>query len=185
MRFSDSKFFSGHKDLLRAVKLGIMASRNIFPGLTQYVIESVQKLSKSKAIFIGGWHSAIEKEIHALIVKGQKPHIHVGAKTVEKMSCKLNKKQTLFISHCHPGIIRITRENALKRNRIVCELSNVLLIPWLDPIGKTHQIVLDFCKDLSVFVFNKEFNSDLIQGGARPYNYFEIVSILEENYADN
>lgn len=170
---------------MKAPKLGVIASRNIPPGLTQSVIESIQELTRSKTIFVGGWHAPIEKEIHEFLVKRQKSHIHVCAKDVDKLSCELCEDETLFVSHCQPGVTRISRENALQRNRFICELSDILLIPWLNPIGKTHNIVLEFCKDMPIFVLDKQFNSDLIKGGAHPYNYSTILSILEADDEGN
>ncbi len=185
MRVNNFKSLKGNKDLLKAKKVGILASRHILPGLTQFVMESMQRLARLETVFIGGWHAPIEKEIHKFLVKRQVSHIHVCAQTVDKTYCALNPTKTLFISHCHPGITRISRENALKGNSVLCELSDVMLIPWLDPYGKTHKIVLDFCNRMPVFVFDTEFNSGLIEAGALSYHCNKVISTLENDHANN
>ncbi len=185
MKLYSFLFFEGNKNLLKYRKIGLLASRNVVPGVSQILIELVNRLSKlNNCVFISGWHSPIEKEIHEDLIKIGKAHIHIGAKSINKMFCQLDKGKTLFISHCDSKVIRITRENALKRNKIICKISDLLLIPWLDTKGKTHNIVSNYCKIIPTFILNKEYNLDLIKHGAYYYNFPKIKSLLEKNNAD-
>ncbi|HKJ67358.1 MAG TPA: hypothetical protein VKA68_05340 [bacterium] len=145
------------------------------PHLTQTVIDTVSNLSEKETVFISGWHAPIEKEIHKVLVNHGKPHIHAGAKSIHKLACELVEDKVLFLTHCSEKVHRITRENALRRNQIICELSEQLLIPWLDPRGKTHEIVKDVCADIPVFVFDSHYNQELIQSGAKSISELQVM----------
>lgn len=166
---------------MESTKLGILASRTLLPHLTQKVIDTFLVISDQNIVLMGGWHSPMEVEIHKQLVRNRKPHIHVGAKSVHKLSCKLAQDKVLFMTHCRSTINRITRENALQRNRILCERSDILLIPWLDPNGKTHKIASEFCKKKPVYIFDSEYNAKLLQSGAQLIDNLTISSLTGPN----
>jgi predicted Rossmann fold nucleotide-binding protein DprA/Smf involved in DNA uptake len=86
--------------------------------------------------------------------------------------CDLGGKNKLLITHCDPDVSRINRQNALKRNELICELCDGLLVPWLDPDGSTHEIVEKVCGHKSVAVFDPDYNSDLVNSGAQTAEEF-------------
>ncbi len=176
---------NGNREIIEKTKIGILASRIILPHLTQTVIKYIQQLFEENVIFVGGWHCPIEFEIHKQLIKKQKPHIHLGAKSVKNLFCILGKDKVLFMTHCNSDINRITRENALKRNRFLCELCDILIIPWLDPSGKTHNIVSEFSEEKAVYVFDREFNIKLIERGAQLFSIENVKSNIEVYYANN
>ena len=164
----DNRFYKkGNDSLLTSPKIGLLASRILRPHLTQTVIETIENLFQDEEIFVSGWHAPIEQEIHSVLIKRNSPHIHVAAKSLDQVTCELGEDKVLFLTHCSDKVQRITRQNALQRNRFVCELADQLLIPWLDPQGKTHNIVKNFCAVKPVFIIDPQYNYTLIESGAK------------------
>lgn len=170
--------------MLDNTKIGILASRTILPHLTQQVIQTIQQIYEHNFILMGGWHSPMEEEIHKQLVKNQKTHIHFGAKSINRLFCKLGKEKVLFVTHCPSNMKRITRESALERNRLLCEMSDLLLVPWLDPKGKTHNIVREFCEKKLVYIFDKEYNAKLFKNGAKMMSFDFAKSISRKANAN-
>ena len=157
----------GNAELLQRRRLGLIASRNVREDLTDSVVDTVLRLSRSEAVVLmSGWHAPIEQQVHAAIVHGTVPHIHAGAKSLEKLTCELDQGNLFFLTHCSPGVTRVSRATALRRNRLICELSSALIIPWLNPDGKTHHIVKEWCGSKPVYVFDSLYNRELIRAGA-------------------
>lgn len=174
----------GNKELLNGFKIGILASRVILPNLTELVLRALRRICDGKDIVLtGGWHSPMEAEIHSELVNSATPHIHVDAKSVQGASCQMQSDGILFVTHCEPGVNRITRANALKRNEVVCEIADVILIPWLDPSGKTHNIVRGSCGKKPVYVFDSEYNRQLVEAGAKTLTEAGVSTLIEKYYA--
>ncbi len=169
----------GNRRLLKRHKVGIVASRVILPELTEAVVMAVLRLSQEKFLPMSGWHSPMEAEIHRTIIAQKKPHVHFEAKTFSSMSCAMGKDEVLLLTHCETTQNRITRASALERNRILCQMADILLIPWLDPKGKTHTIVSELCGEKPVYVFDGEYNDILVRSGARVFDEVAILKSME------
>lgn len=157
----------GNEKLLQKKTWGILASRKVRPHVTNQLFKVVKAVDKLENIFAGGWHAPIEKEVHQYLVQKSIPHIHFEAKGLPHADCDLGGNDKLLVTHCEPKIKRINRRNALKRNRLVCEMCDGLLIPWVNPDGSSHEIVKDFCGEKPVTVLDPEKNEELIKKGAQ------------------
>lgn len=159
-------FQKGNDELINKVKWGILSSRTSRPEITGLILDKIDTLDELEETLMSGWHSPIEKEIHLYLVHKSIPHIHVEAKGLPFVDCALGGEKVLFITHCSEKVNRIDRENALKRNKLVCELADKLIIPWLDPKGETFKMVRKVCDQKQVFVFDSEENGILLEAGA-------------------
>jgi predicted Rossmann fold nucleotide-binding protein DprA/Smf involved in DNA uptake len=162
----------GNEALLQKTTWGILASRNLRPHVTNKLFKVIKTVDKLENIFAGGWHSPIEKEVHQYLVRKSIPHVHFEAKGLPHAGCDLSGSDKLFITHCEPKTKRINRRNALKRNRLVCELCDGLLIPWVNPDGSTHELVKEVCGEKPVTVLDPENNEVLINEGAQTVEEF-------------
>lgn len=160
----------GNKALLQKKTWGILASRNVRPHVTSQLFKVIKSLDKLENIFAGGWHAPIEKEVHEFLIQNSLPHIHFEAKGLPHANCDLAGKDKLLITHCEPHVKRINRRNALKRNELMCELCDGLLIPWVDPNGSTHKLVEEMCGQKPVTVLDPDYNKALLKSGAQTVN---------------
>lgn len=162
------KYQHGNTKLLNSKKLGLLASRQEQPEISGMLPNIINGITQSDSqVLVSGWHSPIERRVHDRLVREYIPHIHVGAKSLEKMTCELPDDDVLFLTDCAPGVNRISRQTALHRNRSICEISSSLLIPWLNPSGDTHRIVKEWCDKKPVYVFDSLYNIELIKAGAK------------------
>lgn len=162
----------GNKALLKKKIWGVIASRNVRPHVTNQLFKVIKSVDKLENIFAGGWHAPIEKEVHKFLVRESVPHIHFEAKGLPYANCDLAGKDKLLITHCTPDTNRINRRNALKRNELICEWCDGLLIPWVNPDGSTHKLVKEICAQKPVTVFDPDYNRDLIESGAQTAEEF-------------
>ncbi|MDX1617442.1 MAG: hypothetical protein R3224_01560 [Balneolaceae bacterium] len=162
-------FKKGNEALLDKTKWGILASRATRPETTQKILDMIDTVNEVEETFISGWHSPIEKEIHFYLVHKTIDHIHAEAKGLPYVSCSLSGQDVLFLTHCGEEVRRIDRKHALKRNRLICELADKLIIPWLDPNGDTYQMVREVCDRKPVLIFDTKANNSLLEAGAEPF----------------
>lgn len=166
-------FQKGNEDLLQKTKWGILASRSNRPEITQRILDKIDTLDEIEETFISGWHSPIEKEIHFYLVHKTISHIHALAKGLKYSDCSMAGDDILFVTHCSDNVKRIAREHALKRNQLICELADKMIIPWLDPNGETYEMVREVCDQKPVYVFEFEDGGPLLDAGAEPFEKIE------------
>ncbi len=158
----------GNRNLLSKKRWGVLASRKENQNITQRVIQFISRINQLEHVLMSGWHSPTEKQVHNFLINEGIPHIHLEAKGLPYAECKLGGKDLLFISTCADTVKRITRARALRRNEMLCELSDQLLIPQINPGGKTHALVEQYCTKKDVFLFDAGGNPGLLEKGAKP-----------------
>jgi predicted Rossmann fold nucleotide-binding protein DprA/Smf involved in DNA uptake len=124
---------------------------------------------------ISGFHSPMEKECLAVLLRGTQPVIVCPARSIENMrlpadwKAALTQDRLLLVSPFEERLCRVTTERAQKRNEVVAALSDVILVAYAAPDSKTAHFcstMLSWGKPL-LALENKE-NIALLALGARP-----------------
>ncbi|MCX8011111.1 MAG: DNA-binding protein, partial [Ignavibacteria bacterium] len=98
---------------------------------------------------VSGFHSKIEKDVFDILIKGTQPIILVLARGLmnrwsHSIKDGLNSERLLIISPFSQSIKRVSRLTALKRNKLIADLSDEIVIAYKRNEGVIH----DFIKTL-------------------------------------
>lgn len=124
---------------------------------------------------IGGFHTPMERECLALLLRGRQPIVICPARALDNMrlprawSPHVDAGRILLLSPFVPGQRRSTREMATERNRLVAGLAHHIFVAHGSPGGRTEELVRDVGGwGTPVSTFAAEANANLVALGARP-----------------
>lgn len=131
----------GNPNLWECKKIGILASGNgALPEIPQ---------PKPGWAWLSGFHSGLEQ---AVLSKTEAPAIRIAAVAPEQVGLTADELTRLaegrLLVPCPFQENRTTRENALKRNRLVAEWTDKLWIPAARPGGSLEKLRLEFPQKL-------------------------------------
>lgn len=131
---------------------------------------------------IGGFHSPIEKECLALLLRGKQPIIICPARSIAGMRIPvlwrgpLDEGRLLLISPFGAAQRRATAETALVRNALMTGLCRMLLVIHAANGSKTEQLCRQaFLYGKPTFVLESEENNGAISLGAKPVQVEAVV----------
>ena len=126
-------------------------------------------------ILIGGFHSVMEWECLAILLRGCQPVIWVPARSIVGMRLKpelvpaFKAGRLLILSPFAPNHKRITPALAEERNRFVAAFADRIFVPHAAPGGKTIAHIRQFLSHGKLIsTVNDSFNANLIVMGATP-----------------
>ncbi|MGE5341382.1 MAG: DNA-binding protein [Candidatus Omnitrophota bacterium] len=134
----------------------------------------IRDLRDSGVIFIGGFHSPIEKDCLEILLRGCQPIVICPAKSIDKMRIPgnwaplIDNGRLLILSPFVPRQKHITSERAQYRNLFVAALAKEIYIFHAANGSKTRDLfrqVLTWGKP--VHTFNHPVNGNLIDAGAQ------------------
>lgn len=131
---------------------------------------------------VSGFHSPIEKECLALLLRGKQPIIICPARSIAGMRIPLpwreplNEGRLLVISPFDATQRRVTAETASARNALITGLSSMLFVIHAASGSKTEQL----CRQAISFgkptrVLESEENNGVISLGAKPVKVEAVI----------
>ena len=123
---------------------------------------------------ISGFHSPMEEECLRILLRSSQPVIWCLARGMMKtipreLRPSVDSGRLLIISPFPDGVRHVTANTAMRRNRIVAEMSSAVVVPHAAPGSKIEAL----CRDLlafgkAIYTFDRPENADLIGTGALP-----------------
>ena len=141
--------YFGNKEILKNYKIGFLCSRKVPAGIILKTYDWAIKQRDEGKCIISGFHSKIEQDVFDILLKGKQPIIMVLARSLKKRWSKeileaVNKNRLLIISPFKQQIKRITTENANKRNKIILDLADQIIIPFTNSNGNLSKILTKY-----------------------------------------
>ena len=164
----------GSLDILRQKKLALFCSVKCPGTLILQTYDLACALRNAGVTVISGFHSPMEKECLALLLRGTQPVIVCPARSIERMrvptgwKAPLAEGRLLLLSPFGEKLRRVTTTLAQKRNEFVAALADAVFVAHAAPGSKMEQ----FCHDMltlgkPLLTLESDENASLIARGAR------------------
>lgn len=167
----------GNLDVLQRKTLALFCSVKCPGDLILQTYEFAQHLRDAGVTAIGGFHSPMERECLAILLRGTQPIIICPARSIDGMRLRgeyrkpLEEGRLLFLSPFHEKRRRISVEMAIIRNCFVAAITDAIFVAYAAPDSKTQQ----FCRDVlawgkPVYTWESDANANIIALGAKPFS---------------
>jgi len=128
--------YLGNKEILENYKIGFLCSRKVPANIILKTYDWAIEQREKGVCVVSGFHSKIEKDVFEILLKGTQPIILVLARGLHKKWKEqtiraVDKKRLLIISPFKETVKRITADQAKKRNELVVDLSDQVIIPFI------------------------------------------------------
>ena len=165
----------GNVDILRQKKLALFCSVKCPGTLILQTYDLACALRNAGVAVISGFHSPMEKECLALLLRGRQPVIICPARSIERLrllaewKIPLVEGRLLLLSPFGEKLRRVTADLARRRNEFVATLADEVFVAHAAPGSKTEH----FCSNVlawgnPLLTLEGDENADLIARGARP-----------------
>jgi predicted Rossmann fold nucleotide-binding protein DprA/Smf involved in DNA uptake len=182
-------FLLGNAALLRSDSLALFCSIKCPGNVILKTYDLAKALRDADVAVIGGFHTPMEKECLALLLRGAQPIIICPARGLERIRPSAGVKngivagRVLLVSMFGPRHRRATVELADQRNRLVAALAGMAFVAYAAPGGKTETL----CREIiamgkPLFTVDAPENANLLALGAKALAVDE-VSVLREQAA--
>lgn len=163
----------GAKGLLSTARVALMCSSRCPGTIIVKALDLALALRDSAATVVSGFHTSMEKECLATLLRGRHPVIVCPARSVEKMRVPTAWKDAiaagglLVASPFEPRHRRVTAQLAEERNRFVVSLADEVIVAHASPGGKLERL----CAEIAVagkqlWTLDDPANSHLLALGA-------------------
>lgn len=164
----------GTLDLLRSRTLALFCSIKCPGDVILRTYDLIRALRDAGVPIIGGFHSPMEKECLALLLRGTQPVIICPARAIDGMRLPAEWKQPLadnrllVLSPFAKKQRRVTADTSLTRNLFVAALADQILVAHAGPGSKTEAFVRELLTLAKpVWTVASSENEYLIAAGAR------------------
>ena len=165
----------GNLAILEKRLLGFFCSTKCPGEIILHTYDLVRTLRDAGVTVISGFHSPMEKECLALLLRGAQPVIVCPSRSIERMripiawKLPLEENRLLILSPFAVKQRRATAELSEKRNAFVTALTDKVFVAHAAPGSKTEQ----FCRELlqrgkSLLTLESSENTGLLALGAKP-----------------
>jgi len=165
----------GNIDILRHNSTALFCSAKCPGDLILKTYDLAQIFRQAGMTVIGGFHSPMEQECLAILLRGTQPVIICPARNINGTRIKkeykkpLNDGRLLFLSPFKENQRRISVKTSHYRNLFVAALSSVVFVAHAGPGSKTEA----FCRKIlswqkPIYTFDSDYNKNLIEMGAQP-----------------
>lgn len=175
----------GNPNILTNHSLAFFSSVRCPGDIILKTYELARALREMDITIIGGFHSPMEKECLALLLRGTAPVVVCPARGVGQMRIPSDWKgplqdgRLLLLSFFSDDINRMTARCAQQRNQYVAVLAGCILVAYAEPSGKTTYLVEEAMeKGKPVFTLVSPANTHLIDLGAVPIGADNPESLL-------
>ncbi len=164
----------GNIDVLAHRTLALLCSVKCPGDVILQAYDLACSLRDAGVTVVGGFHSPMERECLAVLLRGRQPIVICPARSVENMRLSSDLKpaleggRLLLLSPFPANQRRATADLAQERNEFVAALADRVLIAYASPGGKLEALahrVLGWGKPL--FTLESERNAALLNLGAR------------------
>ena len=163
----------GEVGMLGQPKLAFFCSTRCPGSLILRTYDLAQLLRQSPLAVVGGFHTPMEQECLAVLLRGPEPVILCPARNVERLRLPaehrepLRQGRLLILSGFGEGESRVTAETAAVRNRFVAALADALFVAHAAPGGRTEEV----CREAiawgkGLYTFEDRANENLLVMGA-------------------
>lgn len=172
----------GNLEILSERKLAIFCSIKCPGDLILKVYDAARELRDAGITVISGFHSPMEKECLALLLRGRQPIVICPARGLEEMRMPaefkkpLDEGRRLLLSPFGEKDRRINTRLATRRNEFVATLADEILVAYAEAAGKTESFcrkALEWRKPL--FMFESREHESLLAAGAEFMNIEEFI----------
>ena len=143
----------GNKDLMALFKTGFLCSRQIPAKAVLNCYDWAIKIRDEGKCVISGFHSALEKDVFNILVRGKQPIILVFAKCLplkfpKNLTRAYDDGRLLLISPFDDSIKRASLKTAHLRNKLIIELSDEVVIGFIKKEGMLENIMSSTVKKI-------------------------------------
>ena len=165
----------GNLDILAGKTLALFCSVKCPGKLILQTYDFTHTLRDAGTTLIGGFHSPMEKECLAVLLRGAQPVIVCPARSLEGMRIPAGWRQPLatgrllLLSPFEQGPRRATVELAQARNRLVAAIADAIFVAYAEAGSKTESFALEVLSwGKPLFTLPGDENQTLIHRGAQP-----------------
>lgn len=140
-------YWTGDIAVLDLPWIAVFAPRSISSTCLLKAYGVFDALAAAPVALAGGWHSTTEKDLLTRLVAKHGRVVFDAARGIEHCNLdeglleQVSNGRALVFSCRGPQTRRVTRENALKRNAAVVEMSDAVFVPHATPGTQTFKIV--------------------------------------------
>jgi predicted Rossmann fold nucleotide-binding protein DprA/Smf involved in DNA uptake len=138
--------YFGNKKILKEHKIAFLCSRKYPPDIVLKAYDwAIEQREKGNCV-ISGFHSQIEKDVFHFLLKGSQPIIMVLARGMKKrwepeIIKALDQNRLLIISPFDESVKRVSRQTALKRNKMILELADEIYCAFISRNGNLSRLL--------------------------------------------
>jgi predicted Rossmann fold nucleotide-binding protein DprA/Smf involved in DNA uptake len=139
--------FEGNKELLNYPKTAFFCSRKCPSAVISKTYDwAIEQKNKGNCV-ISGFHSQIERDVLHFLLKGEQPIIMALARSLYKrlpnreLKEGLEKGNLLIVSSFKESIKRASSRTAQKRNELMIELTDDIMVAFASPKGAIAKLV--------------------------------------------
>ena len=165
----------GNLDILRHPLLALFCSVRCPGNLILQTYDLARALRDAGTVVVGGFHTPMEKECLALLLRGSQPVVVCPARSIEGFrlpstwKTPLAEGRLLLLSPFPAGQRRATADLAATRNAFVANIAERVFVAHAAPGGRTSAL----CQDIlaagkPLLTLDDPANTALITNGAHP-----------------
>ena len=138
--------FIGNKNILSLQKIGFLSSQKCSAEVVLKSYDWARQTRKDVKCVITGNHSQIEKDVFEILLKGKQPIILALARGLQKqydepIQKAIDEDRLLVITPFDENVVRVTRETALIRNKLILELADEMVVGYVSKGGQLEEIL--------------------------------------------
>ena len=159
--------------LPQRIDLALVCSVSCPGGVIIRTYDAIRELRDAGVIVAGGFHSPMERECLAFLIRGTQPVVWILARGLNCLDATddewraIRDRRLIVGSIAEPEIEHATPATAIERNELVVDLATTLFVPHASPGGKTEALVGRLLRgDARVVTFDDPSNANLISAGA-------------------
>jgi hypothetical protein len=166
--------FLGNRDILNLHKTAFLCSRKYPASIVLKSYDWAVRQRDEGRCVISGFHSTIEKDIFGYLIKGTQPVILALARGLKKRWSKevldaIESERLLVITLFDVSVKRVVRETAIKRNELMIQLAEEVLIAYASPKGNLENIVQQYKNsNKKIHCFDVVNNEHIMKQGVEP-----------------
>lgn len=164
----------GPLELLASPLLALFCSATAPPALILRAHDIARDLRDLGAPTVGGFHSPVERDALAFLLRGAQPVVVCPARALEGMRLPAPWREPLaggrlLLLSAARGRRRPTAAMADRRNRLAAALAERLFVVHATPGGRVYRLAREsMARGQPVLCFDHPANRDLVLLGARP-----------------
>jgi len=163
----------GDLNILQNKTLALFSSVKCPGNLILKTYDLAQSLRQQSITVIGGFHSPMEKETLAILLRGKQPVVicparNIGTKMARDYSQLIEQGRVIILSPFDETQSRITSETSFTRNRFVAGLANAVFVAHAETDGKLATLCREVIRwNKKLYSFEDASNAHLISLGAQ------------------
>ncbi len=158
--------------------LALLCSVRAPAGILLAVHDLAQAWRHSDTVIISGFHSPVEQEAFAVLLRGPGQLVWVPARSRPTrlradVRAALESGRLTIDTPFDGSMKRATRETTARRNRYVCDRADAVLIAYARPDSSTEALARELiAAGKPTYAVDHSANENLFALGVRPYKLF-------------